>query len=309
MQISEFTRRDFLAGALGTSGTGVVHARGKTKLRVSCLPVSFFDAISHGQMSLGEWFDFAAELGLDGTECGPLLVEPLGPAPPAEFARMADLRGLPVSNYTAYSDFTHPDAEVREREVTRMLRNIEIAKELGAPSLRALTGQQRPGVSQPEGIAWAVEGIRRVAEAAHKARIQVNVENHTKAFTWSSFDFAIKGDVFLKVLEGLRDAPVGVQFDIANPMVAEEDPLELYDRIKSRVRYVHLNDVRRTGSFEFVTVGTGLAPIPELLRRLYQNHYAGWVSIEEQSRTGKDGFREAVRYTRQALENAQSASS
>ena len=40
-------------------------------MRLSCIPASFFGAISQGQMTLAEWLDFAVELGLDGVECGP----------------------------------------------------------------------------------------------------------------------------------------------------------------------------------------------------------------------------------------------
>src|SRR5579862_1851422 len=123
-------------------------------MRLSCVPVSFFSAISEGQITLADWMDFAVELGLDGVEASPLLVKPLGPATPVEFRRLADARGLAVSNYTGYSDFAHPDPEVRKRELTALLRNLEAARELGAPSVRALTGQKWPGVNQEDGIRW-----------------------------------------------------------------------------------------------------------------------------------------------------------
>jgi len=271
------------------------------EIRLSCLPVSFFDAISHGQMGLAEWLDFAAELGLDGVECGPLLVQPLGPATPAEFRRLTEARGLAISNFTGYSDFTQPDRDVREREVAAAVRGLQIAQELGAPSVRVLTGQQRPEVGNEQGILWVAEGIRRVAEEAAPLGLRVNVENHTKAFTWTAFDFAIRGDVFLRVMDALRDAPVGVQFDVANPLVAGEDPLALFEQVRPRIGYVHLNDVRRPGVFEFVPVGTGIAPIGEVLARLRTHGYRGWVGIEEASRTGREGVRQAVQYVRRAL--------
>ncbi len=271
-------------------------------MKLSCIPVSFFDAIRGGQMSMTEWMDFAAGLGLDGVECAPPLILPLGPVTPAEYRRLAGERGLAISNYTAYSDFAHRDPEVRKRELTVALNNVAIATELGAPSVRALTGQQWPGVDPAQGVAWVVDGIRRVAEAAHRVGIRVNVENHTKASTWTHFDFAMHGEIFVRVMEGLRDAPVGVQFDIANPIVAGEDTLALFEKLRSRIGYVHVNDVRRPGVFEFVTVGTGIAPIREVLKRLRQQNYSGWVGIEEASRTGRDGFRQAVQYTRQILD-------
>jgi sugar phosphate isomerase/epimerase len=271
-------------------------------MRMSCIPVSFFGAISQGQMTLSEWMDFAVELGLDGIECGPLLVKPLGPVTPTEFRRLAEARGLAVSNYTGYSDFAHPDPEVRKRELVALLKNLEAARELGAPSVRALTGQRWPGVDQEDGIQWAVEAIRQAAEEADRMGLQVNVENHTKAATWTHFDFAMRSEVFLRVMEGLRGVPVGVQFDIANPMVAGEDTLALFEQVRSRVGYVHVNDVQQMGVFQFVPVGTGLAPIREVLARLREQGYVGWVGIEEASRTGKQGFRQAVQYTRQALQ-------
>lgn len=266
-------------------------------MKLSCIPVSFFAAISEGRMTVAEWLDFASELGLDGVECGPLLIQPLGPVTAARFRSLAEARGLAVSNFTGYSDFAHPDPAVRERELEAFYANIEIARELGAPSIRALTGQQWPGVPRAEALCWVVDCIRRAAERAHRAGLRLNVENHTKAFTWTHFDFAIQGDVFLEIMDRLRDAPVGVQFDIANPLVAGEDTLDLFHKLRDRVAYVHVNDVRRPGAFEFVPVGTGIAPIREVLARLAQQGYSGWVGIEEASRTGPGGFRQAVRYT------------
>jgi len=79
--------------------------------------------------------------------------------------------------------------------------------------------------------------------------------------------------------------------------------LALFEKVRSRIGYVHVNDVRRVGAFEFVPVGTGLAPIREVLARLREQGYAGWVGIEEASRTGRGGFQQAVRYTRQSLQS------
>jgi len=270
-------------------------------MKLSCLPVSLFSAISSGQMPLAEWLDFAVELGLDGVECVPPLLKPLGPVDPAEFRRLADDRGLAISNFTGYSDFTDPDPAIRRRDIASALNNIQIALEVGAPSMRVLAGQQRPEVDQDLALGWIVEAVREIAEQAQKAGVRVNVENHTKAFTWTRFDFAMRSEVFLKMLDGLRDAPVGVQFDIANPFVGNEDSLTLFEQVKSRIGYVHVNDVARAGTFEFVPIGTGIAPVAEVLRRLSLQNYKGWVGVEEASRTGRSGFEQAVRYTKQVL--------
>ena len=163
-----------------------MHADGKvggSPLRLSCLPVSFFAAISQRQMPLEEWLDLAAELGLDGVECGPLLVKPLGPVAPGEFRRLAEVRGLAVSNFTGYTDFTRPEPEAREREVSAAFEALRVAQEVGAPSFRALTGQRRAGVEVAQGVEWVAAGLRQVAEEAMRLGLRVNLENHTKAFT------------------------------------------------------------------------------------------------------------------------------
>src|ERR1019366_1823890 len=84
-------RRSVSEGAAVTPSELGIHRNGTMKL--SCIPVSFFEAISKKQMTLAEWFDFAVELGLDGVECGPLMVRPLGPANAAQFCQLAENRG------------------------------------------------------------------------------------------------------------------------------------------------------------------------------------------------------------------------
>jgi sugar phosphate isomerase/epimerase len=103
-------------------------------------------------------------------------------------------------------------------------------------------------------------------------------------------------------MDGLQGFPEGVQFDIPSSLVAGEDTLALFEQVRSRIGYVHVNDVGKVGVFEFAPIGTGLAPIPEVLQRLREQGYAGWVGIEEASRTGRQGFHQAVQCTRRALQ-------
>jgi sugar phosphate isomerase/epimerase len=105
-------------------------------------------------------------------------------------------------------------------------------------------------------------------------------------------------------MECLAEVRVGVQFDIANPFVAGEDTLALFEKVRHRIGYLHVNDVARPGVFEFVPIGTGIAPICDVLIRVQQQGYNGWLGIEEASRTGKEGFRQAVRFTRDAIREA-----
>jgi sugar phosphate isomerase/epimerase len=273
-------------------------------VQLSCLPVSFFQSILDGQMSLAEWVHFAREIGLDGTECSLAFVKPIGKATPAEMRRLCDDAGIAVSMVTCHPDFTHPDAAARARNVEDMRRNVDIAVELGAPLVRVLSGQRHPGVSDEQGIAWVVEGLSQLAAYSDPLNVTLAIENHTKSFFWQHFDFVMRGDLFARMIEALRGTSVGVNFDKANPLVWGEETLTLFEQVKDRLAILHVADTAQRGEFKFSRIGQGIAPIDEVFRRAREQGFDGWVSIEEASRTGPDGFREAVAFVRRAWAEA-----
>jgi sugar phosphate isomerase/epimerase len=55
-----------------------------------------------------------------------------------------------------------------------------------------------------------------------------------------------------------------------------------------------VNDIRQSGKFEPVVVGTGVAPLPAIFQAVRVAGFDGWISLEEASRTGQAGFRQAV---------------
>src|ERR671921_878836 len=76
----------------------------------------------------------------------------------------------------------------------------------------------------------------RAGQVEDMARnIALAVENHTKSFFWQHFDFAQQSQVFLRIVDGLRDSSVGINFDSANPLVAGEDPLPIFEQVKERL--------------------------------------------------------------------------
>jgi sugar phosphate isomerase/epimerase len=273
-------------------------------MKLSCLPVSFFQAILDREMTLAEWVAFAKEIGLDGTECSLAFVQPIGRATPGEMRRLCDDAGIAVSMVTCHPDFTHPDAGERARQVEDMRRNLEIAVELGAPLARVLSGQRHPGVSDDQGIGWIIEGLGELSSDAERLGVTLAIENHTKSFFWQHFDFVMRGELFARLIEALRGTSVGVNFDTANPLVWGEETLPLFERVRDRLAIVHVADTAQKGEFKFCRIGQGIAPIGEVLRLARAQGFDGWVSIEEASRTGPDGFREAVRFVRRAWDEA-----
>jgi sugar phosphate isomerase/epimerase len=165
-------------------------------------------------------------------------------------------------------------------------------------------GQRHPGVSREQGIRWAIQGFRAILPEADRLGLTLAYENHTKGAPWHYWDFSQQSEVFLEILNGLTDTSLGVNYDTANALVSEEDPISLLEAVKQRVVSVHAADVRAPGSLEPVLLGTGVAPFRQIFSVLKGNGFDGWICIEEASRTGAAGFEQAVAFVRQAWEEA-----
>lgn len=276
-------------------------------MKLSCLPVSLYDGIFTGKSTVADWIRFGAELGLDAVDFSikffPRRDEKITNITRTILAK----RGVEACMLACYSDFTHPDETQRAQALTELKADIALAKTLGAKFVRVTAGQNHPGTEREDGVRWVVDGFRHALDEAEKHGITLAYENHTKGAPWQYWDFSQPSEIFLEILDALLDTPLGVCFDTANPLVLNEDVLKLLDKVIDRVVVLHVFDMCEAGTFEPVRVGTGAAPILQIFSRMQQVNYDGWLSIEEASRQGKQGFEESIRYVRQAWQQASSA--
>jgi sugar phosphate isomerase/epimerase len=273
-------------------------------MKLSCLPVSWFSDILAGKKSPKEWIRFAASLDLDGVDFSILFFRNVDEGGVYDLREEIHRLGLQACMLATYPDFTHPSPAERNRQVEDMRNNIRLASQLGASLIRVTAGQRHPDVSRQQGVKWAADGLRQVVAEADQRNVRLAYENHTKGAPWQYWDFSQSSDIYLEILDALRDTSLGVNFDTANPLVSDEDPLILLEKVKDRVISVHAFDVRAPGVLEPVVVGAGVAPFPEIFSVLKSTGFDGWICIEEASRTGTDGFERAVAYVRRAWEEA-----
>lgn len=273
-------------------------------MQFSCLPVSFYGDFSAGRRTLGEWFRFAAELGLDGADISVAHLANLT-APYLEGLRSAAQdAGVQIAMVVTYSDFTHPDATERTRQIDEVRSYIDAAVQLGAPFVRLVAGQRHPGVARAEGISWAVAGLQSCQQYATQVGVIPVYENHTKGSVWQYYDFSQPSDIFLEIVAQTASADLQLLFDTANTLATGDDPLRVLAQVQERVAVVHVNDIERAGSFEPCLVGTGVAPIEGIFRTLVQGGFDGWISVEEASKQGEDGLRRAIPYVKALWQQA-----
>jgi sugar phosphate isomerase/epimerase len=140
-------------------------------VKLSCLPVSWFNDILNGGKTLEDWVRFAASMGLDGLDFSIIFFQDKDDSDLYHLRQQIEGVGLETCMLAAYPDFTHPDAAERSRQVKQMRSIIQLADKLGAALIRVTAGQRYPGVTQEQGVRWAVEGFRQVLPDADRLGI------------------------------------------------------------------------------------------------------------------------------------------
>ena len=276
-------------------------------MKLSCLPVSLYNDIFTGKSTVTDWIQFGAELGLDAVDFS-IKFFPKRDVETINQTRAAlEKYNITPCMLACYSDFTHPDRVQRAQELTDLKADIALAKALGAKFIRVTAGQNHPGTERAAGVQWVTDGFRHAIDEAERYGITLAYENHTKGAPWDYWDFSQPTEIFLEILDALSDTPLGVCFDTANPLVLGEDVLALLEQVVHRIVVVHIFDMREVSVFEPVRVGTGASPIPQIFSRIRQAGYDGWLSIEEASRSGQEGFTQSITFVRETWKQASSA--
>ena len=273
-------------------------------MQLSCLPVSFFDAILAGRMSVAQWAAAGQAAGLDAVDLSILFIPDRSPATAARLRREIEHLGMRVTMVTSYPDFTHPDAGQRERELEQAQNTVAVAQALGAQLLRVTAGQAHPQTSRADGVAWAAAGLTQLAERTRGSGVTLVYENHAKPGAWTYTDFSQPPELFLEIVRRTAEAGLGVNFDTGNATAFADDPCALLSQVIDRVASVHAADTAVHGELKPVLLGTGLTPFAALFRQLRQHGFDGWVCMEEASMQGQAGVVAAAHFVRACWQTA-----
>ncbi len=255
-------------------------------------------------ISLEEALSRVRGMGIQGLE---VAQNSLG-ADPEDLGRMLRRAGLRVSTIPAYFHFnTDPDVAAQAAPV------LEAARVLGVRQVLVIPGFIPPEVTDPgERRAHRdamAQGINRLAALAEPLGVELIMEDYDNEAAPFATAAGVRGF--------LDDCPaLGCCFDTGNfRFMAEETALEAYDRLRDRVRYVHLKDRAYAGApgergrpardgqaLYAAPVGGGEMPMAELLTRLQADGYRGPYSIEHYGAPDMEGYlRQSVQWVQAAL--------
>lgn len=285
-------------------------------VQLAAFPKCYLDDIINGKMTLFDWIEKAYQLGVDGLEMYDLFFNGMDDDHIEGVKLKCAQLGLSIPMMCFSPDFTHPDLNDRLEELKKQKDAIDLIEKLGGKFCRTLTGQNRPGLNRKQAMGWCVEMIKEsVAYAAEKGII-LNIENHYKDGYWEYPEFAMKSDIFLEIISQIDSPFFGVNFDPSNTIVAGEDPIELLQKIKSRVVTMHASDRSLTGgsvsdlrkieldplfgyakTIQHGVIGKGLNDYDAIFSILKESGFDGWVSIED-GMNGMDELHQSVIFLR-----------
>ena len=246
--------------------------------------------------SLEQHIAVSTEMGCDGLELRNLDGQPLDPAMPPDrrtaiFEAVAKA-GLEICVVGSGARFAFPSAADRRQAVEHAVAFVELADTWDAPIVRVFGGSYDPGPSDEEVNGWVAEALREVATAADTYGILVALETH---------DAFATGQRVRRVLDLANHTGIGVVWDFAHPIRNGESAEQTWDLIHKDVIHAHFKDMKLTGGgrdgWESVGPGDGDLPLADMVQRLAQANYDGYLSTEWEGRdpSGADDPTEMLR--------------
>jgi len=235
--------------------------------------------------------EHAARTGFDGVEILHRQMQDETPAYINKLKRLAFTNGLSLPMLSIHQDFVHPTKEERQQAINHTKHCIDLAVQLGIPSIRLNSGRWKtiksfdelmkvkgqepplPGFKEEDAFQWCIDSIAACLVAAEKAGVVLALENH-----WG---LTTRVDGLLKIYKALSASSwMGLNLDTGNFV---GDP---YSQIEQLAPYATIVQAKTYyGGGEWYTLDLDYEKIAGILRR---SNFKGYVSLEMEGKENPD---------------------
>ncbi|MDR2761968.1 MAG: sugar phosphate isomerase/epimerase [Planctomycetaceae bacterium] len=140
--------------------------------------------------------NLAAEFGFDAVEILEVQMLKKDPKSIAEIKRQTLNLGLFLCGLSTHQTFVSPDKKIRQENIDKTKQSIELAHNLGIPTIRVNTGRWTtiktfdelmknrgvepplPGYKNDDGFPWVIESFQNLIPIAESAGVVMGLENH-----------------------------------------------------------------------------------------------------------------------------------
>jgi sugar phosphate isomerase/epimerase len=243
---------------------------------------SFWRFREDSKLPVEDCIDQAAIMGFDGVEL--LHIQMTDESNPylQTLKRRALTNGLDLCGFATHQGFVSPDPDVRQKNIDRTIKCIELAYKLGIPTMRINTGRWGttksfdklmenrgiepvlPGYTEDNAFEWVIESIEKCLPSAEKCGVVLGLENH-----WG---LACTPEGVLKIINAIDSPWLKVTLDTGNFL---EDPYDKLEQLAPYTTFVHAKTYYGGGIW--YELDLDYSRIAKLIRK---HNYRGYISLE-----------------------------
>ena len=232
----------------------------------------------------------AADMGFDGVEILHVHMEEAAKAKGGSvdkpllrrIKQRAFALGLDLMGFSTHQGFVTPDADKRQKNIEHTERCLEMAYELGIPTIRVNTGRwgtsknfdelmankgiepRLPGHTDDQGFAWVIDSFEKLLPKAETCGVVMGLENH-----WG---LGREATGVLRVLSAIKSPWLRATLDTGNFL---ED---MYPQMEALAPHAVLVQAKTYfGGGEWYALDIDYTRVAELLRKA---NYRGYISLE-----------------------------
>ena len=236
--------------------------------------------------------DHAAKWGFDAVEVLEVQMDRKDKPYLRSLKRRAFVNGLCLCGMSTHQGFVSPDKERRKRNVEKTIASLELACELGIPTIRVNTGRwgttasfdklmadrgvEPPleGYTDEDAYPWVIESFERCLPTAERCGVVMGLENH-----WG---LGLTPQGVLRIVDAIGSPWLAVTMDTGNFL---EDPYARLEMLAPKTVFVQAKTYY--GGGKWYTLELDYDRIAAMLKR---HDYRGFISLEfeglEDYRTG-----------------------
>ena len=256
-------------------------------------------------------FEQAADMGFDGVEILHVHMEEAAKAAGGQvdkpllrrLKRRAFSLGLDLMGFSTHQGFVTPDVEKRKKNIEHTTLCLELAYELGIPTIRVNTGRwgtsknfdelmankgiepRLPGHTDEQGFEWVIRSFEALLPKAEELGVVMGLENH-----WG---LGREATGVIKVIEALKSPWLQATLDTGNFL---ENMYEQMDALAPRAVLVQAKTY--FGGGEWYSLDVDYQRVAQILRK---HNYRGYISLEME---GKEAPATAVPKSLEVLRKA-----
>lgn len=287
-------RREIFAGccALGAGAlsSGLVETEAKAaevETSRSSNPIavstySYWRYRKDSKLPIEDCIDLAAEAGFDGLEILHIQMSRHDNAYLQQLKRRAFVNGLDLCGFSTHQGFVSPDEQTRQKNIDHTIACIEMAYQMGIPTIRVNTGRwgtskdfdtlmknkgiepRLEGYTDVDGFAWVIDSLEKCLPTAEKCGVLLGLENH-----WGLGRTAAG---VLRIVDAIDSPWLQVTADTGNFL---EDQYEQFASLAPRTVFVQAKTYYGGGTW--YTLDIDYQRIAQILR---DAKYRGYISLE-----------------------------